>query len=63
MEKEGKAGMPNPIGDSESGSRRGEGMEKGKEGSLDWGVQARLFSTLSTAFTCTEAYETITSLL
>lgn len=37
-----------PNGDSGSGSGGGKGRQKGKNGSLGWGVQALLFSTLST---------------
>ena len=37
-----------PIGNSGYGSGGRKGKEKGTEGSLGWGVQALLFSTLST---------------
>jgi len=42
----GENGCP-PTGECGSGSGGGREGEKGKEGSLDWGIEAVLFSILS----------------
>jgi len=38
-----------PVADSGSGGGRGVERKKGEKGSLGWGVQALIFSTISTA--------------